>query len=412
MQKSYYESQTNPKWNTQRIEFETKMEELKNVKTDLITQKKTLESPKNYLVCSGKKCQEIQILFAIKEEENASLVNLVDIEKQKYKDLLSDFDNIKNYSKEIEKRLSLCQLQLIEKEKTIARYFSEINSAKQIVQQWLKPAKKPSDTFQNFPKPLSESPPAQTTDKTSSIKSLQEAYEKENTRLKKQLESTQELYNLKNLELIKLKEKLFINENSSQVNFSVETQSLSHSNLETQQKSQLIEEIHQKSLQLSQQKEDFEILEEQYKIQIHELESVIVEQERVHYENKYKYENSLKKKNQDIEELDKKIQNLMNEPYKVSNKNQLEYIKEIEEHKINIQILKENNQLLLEKITNYEEEKKNFFNEKKKESKAVAQEFSKVILRRFSNEHEKPNILSNLCMILMENKPIFEVIFI
>lgn len=376
----YYESQTGVGWDQKRNDFEVKMNELRQVKTDLVDYKQALLSPKSRSFSNPVKIEDLQMCLLLKQEENESLSKLLGLEKDKLQEMKSDLSRAKTFYMDLEKKLQVLQAQVVEKDRLLDRFYGEMTSIKQNVQNWLSPTRENSG-FRRESEGVHKN-----------ILENDEIF-----RLRRQLADTQELYRLSLQEIEEIKRKSIGNGTF-----------LEYSRLPREKKTEValqnyldeISELKKQQedmiLQHYKDKEEFEITEEEYKIKIIELQ-------------------------QEIDEAKSEILRANEEKVKNNEKNQEDFLKNEEKERKNkevlkdlqgqIEFLKENNEKLQEKVNSLGNEKYNLLLGETRDSLTTAEEFANLILENHAFPGEKrEKIERNLCNLLVKHKETLSVI--
>lgn len=369
-QRRYYEAQSGSSWDRQKIEFEMKVEELRQAKNELAGQKLSMLSPKRTLMVQSKTFEEMQALLVLKEEENVALNNLLSGEREKVKNLMNDLMKLRTQNFELDGKLKSCQGQLGDVEKSIGCYFNSMTMLKTNVSKWLgSPTNSSTKSFSglNSPKYIHQS------FQNSEINSL-----------KQQLSALQTSYENTLKQLSKKDEK-------ESDNLLTYLTSARNSEKPKQPDDNLQSDLEKKTKELQQMQEEFEISEHQYKQKISELSKEITRHKSqiLDLETKLKTENRSKTSH--------------------SHSNS----KNFEDYEKNLKILTENNQLLQDRIKIIETEKNKIIQDFKAERKFTANELAKLIIISYSTKDEQKAIIEeNLCKLWLANDSIFSVLSI
>ena len=417
--KRYYECQSDLTWSEQRADFDEKMNELRQLKTDLSDHKRSLLSPKHHTLTPSK-AEEIHLLLALKQEENVSLTHLLEHEKAKLREASLDLSRAKSFYTDLEGKLNLTQLQLSEKEKLLNRFYNEMGVIKTNVHQWLSPnsaspKKEHSTGISIHIQELGEKKNLPSTDTSN----------QEVQRLRRQLEDTQELYKIASQELREVKERIFSNEKlSAYTRLPRERKIIME---ETERDAEIEEkynrevgsirrELELRIVEQDKERRIFQEGEEGYKRKVIELENNAEVLKGDVAGAKENYEKLEKERDLEINEMKKIIERRNQEIFflkedRAKSKIDPKIEKEIlEEYKNNIKILSENNELLCEKIKIYENERCSILLEQDINSQKTAEDFTNFIIKSSSTPGiDRQRIQENLCKLMIDNKDLFKV---
>lgn len=395
--RKYYESQNEINWSSKKQEFESKMSELRQIKVDIDNQKKVYISPRNSSQPNLKTLEDFKIVLALKEEENLSLQHLLSQERERCKNLQDDIKHLSLYHKELENKARLAQSSISEKDQLLLRSWQEISSLKVTAKRWMNPniSEEQLRSGLSSPKILQSH--------QLSLRSFtleQEYWENVTKKLQNQLVELQRNYeiSLKELQDYKNKEK-----NSDKLSEYLalprESPADDHEKLILIHENEFLKhELDEKNRQILNAKEEFEVLEEQFRLKICQIEDE-------HKKNTEKVENISR------EAYDKIAQTLQNKLKDTESElAQLKRYNQTEEYKNNIKILSENNALLQEKIKILEKDKNRIANEQKFEAKCTAQDFCNILLEKAQKDNSlKTKAKEALCYLLCTNVEIFAV---
>lgn len=364
-QKKYYESQSSNCWDRQKIEFEAKLEELRQAKDELVQKKQSILSPKHAELVKHKTIEGMQALVVLKEEENSQLHSVLKTEKEINKGLADEVECLKKRVTELDSNLNIKQLQCIELQKSLSKYYNSMTILKANLNTWIEV---PSSSRMHS----GLTSPRQNTE-LSAIKS-------ENQELKSKLESLEKVILSRDQEL----EKLIKTENRNDILYEY---------LKSARSSEIPQNTHNKEKDSKQCKNLFDYgedsEEEVLKGKIHEL---VKENER------------LKQICLDFDDKTKGHQRLKSCQSPLMNTH-------FEEYEYNLKILKENNNLLSEKIKNLEQEKLKIIQDYKNEEKLTALEISSIITNSYSKKENQITIEANLCKLWTTHDSVFSVIY-
>ena len=159
--------------------------------------------------------EELKILLNIAQEENESLKKLINSDREKYRGMEKELEASKNSCKDFDYKNRVAQLQLIEKDRVLSRYLSEMLILKQEVEKLINPSSTLCKSITNSLNllycvekksgciPIEQKPEESSTPAGRSTK----FYESEISRLKKQLFETQDLYKFTSQQLKELIDK-------------------------------------------------------------------------------------------------------------------------------------------------------------------------------------------------------------
>lgn len=366
-QRRYYEAQSSGDWDRQKIEFEMKVEELRQAKNELAGQKLAMLSPKRSGLVQSKTFEEMQALLVLKEEENAALSGLLGGEREKNKNLMNDLMKMRTQNFELDSKLKSCQGQLSDVEKSIGGYFNSMTMLKTNVSKWLgSPTSASSKSISGF----------------SSPKYIHHSFQNpEISSLKQQLSALQSSYENTLKQLSKHQEK----EPDNLLNYLTTPRASTHAN---PQPSSLQSELDQKTKAFHQLQEEFQQSEHQYQQKLSELSK----------------ENSRHKSL--ILDLETKLKS----ESRAKNSHSYSNSKNFEDYEKNLKILTENNQLLQDKIKVLEADKLKIIQDFKAERKFTATELAKLVVISYSTKDEqKAAIEENLCKLWLANESVFSV---
>ena len=454
--KVYYSSQNDSGWNIKKIEFQDKLNELKNIKGDLYKQKEAVNQLRRNIPYSEVQSnEELSILLNISKEEIASLKKIIMSDRDKYREMEKELGNCKEYCKELECKNRIANTYLIEKDRVLSRYLCEMLILKQEVEKLINPSsalcKNISNSLnllysvekQNIPIPIEQKPE----ENALIINRSQQFYENEISRLQKQLSETQELYRLTNMQLKELIEKNNRNDGEflivksklrdTRSEFSqISSQIIRNSSDRDFQSKSLIVELEELKKKKDEQDTELAKIEQRYKNSLSELEADLAKSREKTLElidSKTKLENDIigikaeKKellaqiqfKELKISDLNSNVQNSTHELNMLKNfvksKSNIDSVDIKQKNKYENAIfgLSRENEELKERIEIYESERLKLQSENRNNSKTIVQQLSNIILSRdYSGNVESKDLTKNLSRILVENRMIFEVIYI
>ena len=367
-QKKYYESQSENCWDRQKIEFEAKLEELRQAKDDLAQRKQSILSPKHAELVKHKTIEGMQALLVLKEEENYQLHSILKSEKEINKGLSSEVESLKKRVSDLDSNLNIKQHECIELQKSLSKYFNSMTILKANLNTWIEvPSSSRLSSGLTSPRQNSN---------LSAIKS-------ENLELRSKLELLEKAIQSRDQELEKLKK----SENRNDILYEYLKSARSS---EIPQSTLTKEKDSKNSKQTQNMFEYGEDSEEQaLKAKINEL---VIENER------------LRQTCQDSDDKTKGHQRLKSCQSPLMNTN-------LEEYEYNLKILKENNQLLAEKIKNLEQEKVKIIQDYKNEEKLTALEISSIIINSYTKKDNQVKVEENLCKLWTTYESVFSVIY-
>ena len=388
--------------------------------------------------------EELKILLAASKEELFSLKESFSFEREKFKGIEKELVSCKDHIKDLEYKNSYAQSQIIEKDRVLSRYLSEMLILKQEVEKLINPSlsnniKNSINLLYSSEKTIEYLPIEEKTQEIALVEGKSfKFYENEILRLQTQLFETQELYGVtqsqfKELcekylkldsEFFKLKNKLKDSKNEfSQIS----SQILRNSNDRDFQSKSLIVEIEE--LRKKREEQDLEIvkIEERYKNSLAEVELDLEKSrnkilEMIEFKTKLENEISglrsekkefllqIQFKDLKIFDLTNSIQNSAQELTILKNLINSKNSEFSQKNKFNIKLseVTQENEELKEKIKIYETERLTRTSENKINSKTIVQQLSCIILSRDTNIKE---VQRNLSKILIENQDIFSVFF-
>lgn len=449
--KVYYSSQKESGWDIKKTEFEEKIKELKTMKSDLFKQKENLEQLKKQKIPLRKiSAEELEISLRIAQEDNESLKKIIGHDREKTRGMEKELEACKTACKELDYKNRVAQLQLTEKDRVLSRYLCEMLILKQEVEKIISPSSTLSTSITNSLNLLYSvenqkkfiSIEEKTEEKSIEIPRSSKFYESEIARLQKQLFETQDLYKLtsqqlkeiieknnrQDSEFLKVRGKLQDTRNEfSQIS----SQVIRNSNDRDFQAKALIVELEELRKKRDQQESEIVKIEQRYKSSLSELELDLEKSRRKILElieaktklesevgggksEKKEIYGQLQFKDLKISELSATLQNTTHE---------LNLLKKIVKAKPNecmydskgkyegkwMEVAQENEELR-ERIEIYESERVRQQAELQNTSKTIVKQLSNIILSR---DHQGPveDMTRNLSRILVENRPIFEVLF-
>lgn len=371
-QRKYYEAQSSNNWDRQKVEFELKIEELRQAKTELVGQKFAMLSPKRQVLVQNKTFEEMQALLVLKEEENAVLGTLLASEREKARNLLGESQLLKIQNLDLESKLKICEGQLKDLEKSMASYFNNMTVLKTNVSKWLG-----SPTNSNTKSVSGLSSPKYDSQLSMHRSEIQE--------LKSKLSELQKSYE-NTLKELKTKEE---KESDNLLNYLT---SARNSEKPKAFEESLQGELDKKTKELLAIQEDFEITEQQYKQTISDLSKENAKHKSLilNLETQLKSESWGKRST----------------PHSYTNS------KNFEEYENNLKILTENYKLLQDRIKIMESEKIKIIQDFKAERKFTANELAKAILSGYSNNDQQKRLIEeNLCKLWLAYENIFSVFY-
>jgi hypothetical protein len=300
----------------------------------------------------------MQALLVLKEEENLGLSNILNSERDRVKSLLHDLAEVKKRSNENEEKLKVKQGECSEMQKTLGRLFNNMTVIKKNVNHWLG----------------SESGGNGSGYVASVISNELNKVKAENLELKSRIQSLQQIVEAQENQLVQVKQR----EERNDILFEYLKSARNSENKKNPSPKNQNSEKNSKKLDYSQ--EDIP--------QTHQkIEDLLKENER------------LRQICIDFDEKRKKNSRFSSDTSR-----------NFEEYECNIKILKENNNLLLEKIKSLETQKSKLIQDYKNENKITAEHLSSLIISSYNSDPDSQQVIQeNLCRLWQSNESIFSV---
>jgi DNA repair protein SbcC/Rad50 len=448
--KLYYSSQSESSWNSKKTEFDSRLKEIKTLKNDLISKKKTVETLKKQPSLDLKKSpEELEVLLRLSQEEHTSLSKTLKFEREKSFGIESDLEDSKLLIKDLESKNRSLQAQLLEKDRTLSRYVCEMLILKQEIEKLVKPSSGICDSIKNSLSLLYKNEPKQEiipiepakNDWISASVRSPRFYENEIARLQKQLSETQNLFKVTNQQLVELSEK----NSRQQSEFSKTKTKLQDTKTDFGSTSSQIlrslgeKDLHAKTLmaeidELRKKKDDLEVevlkMEKKHQFAIAEVETDLnksrgkllelmeekskldVEVHSLRNANK-ELSCSVQSKDQKIADLNLSYENLSHEHsilksvVKTKSADNPMDSKARQNYERRISDLQSENIEMTERVKFLENERKTFLVDKASNTKAIVQQLSNIILSRDTQTNISSDLGRQLSKLLVDNYNIF-----